>query len=94
MSISEKSADAGVPAVKGEYTGTGPTYVHDGGKGVQGHSQNGYGVHGISEVGRGVVASSDTNYGLRATSRTLSAARCSSSEGTGVEGEAGAQGTA
>ncbi len=92
MSISEKSGDAGVPAVKGEYTGTGPTYVHDGGKGVQGHSQNGYGVQGTSEVGRGVVASSDTNYGLRATSRTLSAARCSSSEGTGVEGEAGGSG--
>ena len=87
-----QSADAAVPAVKGEYTGTGPTYVHDGGKGVQGHSQNGYGVYGISEVGRGVVASSDTNYGLRATSRTLSAARCSSSEGSGVEGEAGGAG--
>jgi hypothetical protein len=92
MSISEKSGDAGVPAVKGEYTGTGPTYVHDGGKGVQGHSQNGWGVHGFSEVGRGVVASSDTNYGLRATSRTLAAARCSSVEGTGVEGEAGGAG--
>ena len=62
MSISEESADAGVPAVKGEYTGTGPTYVHDGGKGVQGHSQNGYGVHGISEVGRGV----DTHRAARA----------------------------
>jgi len=87
-----ESKDAKVPAVKGDYTGTGPEYVHDGGKGVQGHSQNGYGVHGISEVGRGVVAESDTNYGLRATSRTLSAARCSSTEGTGVEGEAGGAG--
>jgi hypothetical protein len=86
------SADATIPAVKGDFTGTGPDYVHDGGKGVQGHSQNGYGVHGISEVGRGVVAESDTNYGLRAVSRTLSAARCSSSEGTGVEGEAGSSG--
>jgi len=92
MSISEESADAGVPAVKGEYTGTGPTYVHDGGKGVQGHSQNGYGVQGTSVVGRGVVASSETNYGLRASSKTLSAARCSSSEGSGVEGEAGSAG--
>lgn len=79
-------------AVKGEFTGTGPIYVDNGGKGVEGHSQNGYGVHGTSEVGRGVVAESDTNYGLRATSRTLSAARCSSSEGTGVEGEAGSAG--
>ncbi len=88
-----QSSDAAAAAVKGEFTGTGPTYVHDGGKGVQGHSQNGYGVQGTSEVGRGVVASSDTNYGLRATSRTLSAARCSSAEGTGVEGEAGSTGT-
>ena len=87
-----QSADAAVAAVKGEYTGTGSTYVHNGGKGVQGHSQNGYGVQGTSEVGRGVVASSDTNYGLRATSRTLSAARCSSAEGSGVEGEAGSTG--
>ena len=93
MSISEQSGDALVPAVKGEYTGTGPTYVHDGGKGVQGHSQNGYGVHGISEVGRGVVASSDTNYGLRAHSRTLAGARCSSDDGTGIEGEARRAGT-
>jgi hypothetical protein len=87
-----QSADDKIAAIKGEYTGTGPTYVHDGGKGVQGHSQNGYGVQGTSVVGRGVVASSDTNYGLRASSRTLSAARCSSSEGTGVEGEAGGTG--
>ena len=87
-----ETTDITVPAVKGTYTGTGPTYIHDGGKGVQGHSQNGYGVQGTSEVGRGVVASSDTNYGLRATSRTLSAARCSSAEGSGVEGEAGSTG--
>lgn len=87
-----QSADAANAGVKGEYTGTGPTYVHDGGKGVQGISQNGYGVQGISVVGRGVVAESDTNYGLRASSRTLAAARCSSSEGTGVEGEAGGKG--
>lgn len=86
--LSGDSADAGVPAVKGEYTDTGNAYVHDGGKGVHGYSKNGYGVHGISEVGRGVVASSDSNYGLRAHSRTLSGARCSSDEGTGVEGEA------
>lgn len=90
--LNGESTEVAVAAVKGEYTGTGPTYVHDGGKGVQGHSQNGYGVHGFSEVGRGVVASSDTNYGLRATSRTLSAARCSSAEGSGVEGEAGSSG--
>jgi len=87
-----QSSDAAVPAVKGDYLGNGPTYVHDGGKGIQGHSQNGYGVHGTSEVGRGVVAESGTNYGLRAVSRTLSAARCSSAEGTGVEGEAGTSG--
>lgn len=90
--VNGDSTDIAVAAVKGEYTGTGSTYVHDGGKGVQGYSQNGYGVQGTSEVGRGVVASSDTNYGLRATSRTLSAARCSSSEGSGVEGEAGSAG--
>lgn len=90
--LSGESTETAIVAVKGEYTGTGPAYVHDGGKGVQGHSQNGYGVHGFSEVGRGVVASSDTNYGLRATSRTLSAARCSSAEGSGVEGEAGRSG--
>ncbi len=86
------SSQEGVPAVTGEFTGTGPTYVHDGGKGVHGHSQNGWGVYGVSEVGRGVVASSDTNYGIRATSRTLTAARCSSAEGSGVEGEAGTTG--
>ncbi|RYZ61049.1 MAG: hypothetical protein EOO14_06045 [Chitinophagaceae bacterium] len=86
------SSQTNQAAVKGEFTGTGPTYVHDGGKGIQGRSQNGYGVHGTSVVGRGVVAESDTNYGLRATSRTLSAARCSSSEGSGVEGEAGSGG--
>jgi hypothetical protein len=90
--VNGTSSQTALAAVKGEYTGTGPTYVHDGGKGIQGHSQNGYGVHGKSEVGRGVVAESDTNYGLRATSRTLSAARCSSSEGSGVEGEAGSTG--
>ncbi len=86
--VSGKSSKVDAPAVKGEFTGTGTTYVHDGGKGVHGHSQNGYGVYGKSEVGRGVVAESDTNYGLRATSKTLSAARCSSAEGSGVEGEA------
>jgi hypothetical protein len=90
--VNGTSSEAAVAAVKGEYTGTGPTYIHNGGKGVEGHSQNGYGVYGTSEVGRGVVAESDTNYGLRATSRTLSAARCSSSEGSGVEGEAGGLG--
>ena len=90
--LTGRSADIATPAVKGEFTGTGETYVHDGGKGVQGHSQNGWGVYGFSEIGRGVVASSDTNYGLRATSRTLSAARCSSAEGSGVEGEAGSSG--
>ncbi len=90
--VSGTSSQVGVPAVKGEFTGSGATYIHNGGKGIQGHSQNGYGVHGTSEVGRGVVAESDTNYGLRAVSRTLSAARCSSSEGTGIEGEAGGAG--
>lgn len=90
--VSGDSADAAVAAVKGEYTGSSSEYVHDGGKGVHGHSQDGYGVYGTSEVGRGVVASSDTNYGIRASSRTLSAARCSSSEGSGVEGEAGGTG--
>ena len=87
-----QSTEVSAAAVKGEFLGTGATYVHDGGKGIQGHSQNCYGVQGTSEVGRGVVASSDTNYGIRATSRTLSAARCSSAEGSGVEGEAGTSG--
>ena len=90
--INGTSSQVGAPAVKGEFTGTGPSYVDNGGKGIHGHSQNGYGVYGTSEVGRGVVAFSDTNYGLRAVSRTLSAARCSSSEGSGVEGEAGGAG--
>ena len=83
--------------------GTGVWGQTDGaGNGVLGTSKTGDGVHGISETaygikgestsGRGVAAFSDTNYGLRAVSRTLSAARCSSSIGTGVEGEAGGAG--
>jgi hypothetical protein len=81
------SNDQAVPAVKGEFTGTGNVFINDGGKGVEGHSQNGFGVYGHSEIGRGVVARSDTNYGLRASSNTLSAARCTSVAGVGVEGE-------
>lgn len=87
-----RSSQNDKPAVKGEFTGTGPIYIHDGGKGVHGHSQNGYGVYGTSDVGRGVVAMSDTNYGIRAVSWTLAAARCTSTDGTGVEGEAKASG--
>jgi hypothetical protein len=75
--LSCESADAGVPAIIGEYTGSG----------------DGYGVRGISKNGRGVQALSDTNYAIRAHSKTLSGARISSDEGTGVEGEARGAGT-
>lgn len=80
------SSKVSVPAVSGTYTGTGNTYVHNGGTGVKGYSGNGYGVWGDSKVGRGVVASSETNYGLRASSKKSAGARCSSEEGRGVEG--------
>lgn len=89
MQVSADSSDPTIPAVKGDFTGAGATYVNDGGTGVLGHSTNGYGVHGISEIGRGVVASSNTNYAMRAHSLSSSGARISSGTGVGVEGQTG-----
>jgi len=61
MSISEKSADAGVPAVTGEST--------NGGFGVHGICALGHGVHGDSISSRGVVGTSQTFHGVYGKSR-------------------------
>jgi hypothetical protein len=57
MSVSEKSNNPAIPAVKGEDTG-------EGGFGVSGVSKSGHGVHGESKTSRGVVGTSTDFHGV------------------------------